>query len=151
MYIWIPSRGRIHADGEDLNQDEFKMSWSPVEMDEVFIGPGSGHDSKDPEDLRPVRSRFSALWQAAGRCCRDNHYRRLSIFSIICGLSCIGAIALKYSVKAKETHRHDPVRAAQLAQKARKFSIISIATLFSILAAVPVLMALVSYLATLKD
>lgn len=91
------------------------------------------------------------MWAAAGRCCRDNYYRRLSIFSIVCGLSCIGAIALKYSVKAKETHRSDPERAAILAQKARKFSIISIATLFSILAAVPVLMALVSYLATFKD
>lgn len=127
------------------------MPWSPAETEDEFINPGSGHDDTDPEDLRPRRSRFTALRHTAARFCRDNFYRRLSIFSIVCGLSCIGAIALKYSVKAKETYRRDPTRAAALAQKAKKFSIISIATLFSILAAVPILMALVSYLATFKD
>lgn len=127
------------------------MSWSPAETEDNFIGPGSGHDSKDPEDLRERRSRFTALWHAAERCCRDNHYRRLSIASIICGLSCIGAVALKYSVKAKETSRQDPALGAVYAQKARKLSIISIVTLFCILAAVPIGLALFSYIATLKD
>lgn len=138
-------------DEENLNQDKFKMSWSAADTEEDFIGPGSGHNSLDPEDLREHRSRISELWQAAGRCCRDNYYRRLSITSIVCGLSCIGAVALKYSVKAKETQRRDPALAAVYAQKARKLSIISIVMLFSILAAVPIFMALFSYLATLKD
>lgn len=143
------SCGRIHENEEDMKEDELKMPGSNEDLE--FIGPGSSLDSKDPEDLQERHSRFTALRHEAGRCFRDNHYRKLAICSIVCGLSCIGAVALKYSVKAKETKRTDPERAAVLTQKARKFSIISIATLFSILAAIPILMALVSYLATLKD
>lgn len=145
------SCGRIHENEEDMKEDELKMPGSNEDLEQDFIGPGSSLDSKDPEDLQERHSRFTVLRHAAGRCFRDNHYRKLAIFSIVCGLSCIGAVALKYSVKAKETKRFDPQRAAVLTQKARKFSIISIVTLFSILAAIPVLMALVSYLATLKD
>lgn len=35
----------------------------------------------------------------AASCCPDSTYRKLAIFSIICGLSCIGVKALIYSVK----------------------------------------------------
>ncbi|KAJ0058636.1 hypothetical protein NL108_018476 [Boleophthalmus pectinirostris] len=129
------------------------MPWTGDEdVGEVIIGPGSGHESEDPEDPRDPKDPSSR--RRGGRlrgCCRDDHYRRLSIISIVCGLSCVGIIALKYSVKAKERQRHDPVAAAVFAQKAKKWSIVSIVCLFALLAAAPVLMALVSYLATLKD
>lgn len=127
------------------------MAWSDnvsVEMEDNFIKTGSGHDSKDTDSSR--HNSHNALRHKAARCCYGDHYRRLSIISIICGLSCIGCIALKYSVKAKET-RHDPARSEMFAKKARKFSIISIVVWFSVLASIPILMALISYLATLKD
>lgn len=80
-------------------------------------------------------------------CCADRYYRRLAICSIICGLSCIGCKALIYSVKAEE----DPERATEFSRGAKKFGIISIVLWFSFLASIPILLALVSYLLTLKD
>ncbi|KAJ0000940.1 hypothetical protein NQD34_005960 [Periophthalmus magnuspinnatus] len=128
------------------------MPWSEEDVEEVIISPGSGQDSTKQDNPSARRhGRFDALRRAAGSCCRDNHYRRLAIFSIMCGLSCIGIIALKYSVKAKERQRHDPESAAIFARKAKKFSIISIVTLFVTIGMALALMALVSYLATLKD
>lgn len=120
-----------------------------VDEEEDFIKIGSGHEYTDTDSSR--HNSHGALRQQTGvNCCYGDHYRRLSIISIICGLSCIGCIALKYSVKAKEARR-DPVRSAKFAKKAKRFSIISLLVWFSILALIPVLMALVSYLVTLKD
>ncbi|KAG7238937.1 hypothetical protein INR49_030484 [Caranx melampygus] len=76
-------------------------------------------------------------------------HRCLATWSIICGLSCIGIKALIYSVKA-ETAK-DPEAAIVFSRRAKKFSIISFVVWISILASIPALMALFSYLATLKD
>lgn len=77
------------------------------------------------------------------------YHRCLATWSIICGLSCIGIKALIYSVKA-ETER-DPEAAIVFSRRAKKLSIISFVAWICILASIPVLMALFSYLATLKD
>ncbi|XP_072298238.1 transmembrane protein 265-like [Eucyclogobius newberryi] len=133
------------------------MPWSSSQEEEdagdEFINPGSGHAAEDPEHGGTPRrhSRLSALRHAVRGCCRNDHHRWLSIMSIVCGLSCIGIVALKYSVKSEERQKHDPGRAAAFARKAKKFSIISIVVLFVIMATFPGLMALVSYLATFKD
>lgn len=82
-------------------------------------------------------------------CNDDPYHRKLAICSIICGISCIGIKALIHSVKAEMTT--DPEKATEFLNKAKKNSIISIVTLVSILAAIPILMALISYLLTLHD
>ncbi|XP_013885687.1 transmembrane protein 265 [Austrofundulus limnaeus] len=77
---------------------------------------------------------------------RNNKYhRRLAMCSIICGVSCIGIQALTYSFKAEHTGNR------ATAEKARKYSIISIVVFFSIIVSIPILMALFSYLVTLGD
>lgn len=45
----------------------------------------------------------------------------------------------------------DPERAREFSRGAKKFGIISIVLWFSFLASIPILLALVSYLLTLKD
>lgn len=82
-------------------------------------------------------------------CCNDKFHRKLAICSIICGISCIGILALKNSVKAKATN--DPQRSKEFLRRAKKYGIISIVTWVSILASIPILMALISYLITLRD
>lgn len=81
--------------------------------------------------------------------CDDKHHRKLAVCSIVCGCSCIGIHALINSVKAETTE--DSNRAAEHLRQAKKFGIISIVTWVSILASIPVLMALISYLLTLQD
>lgn len=51
--------------------------------------------------------------------------------------------------QAEETP--DPERAARFSQRAKKLSIISIVVWLTILALIPILMALISYLLTLRD
>ncbi|XP_041094586.1 transmembrane protein 265-like [Polyodon spathula] len=84
---------------------------------------------------------------------RPSHeeYRTLSIASVICGISCIGVLAVINSVKASERRSYDPERAELLASKARRFAILSILVFVGILVLVPLLMALVSYLLTIVD
>ncbi|XP_029996213.1 transmembrane protein 265-like [Sphaeramia orbicularis] len=82
-------------------------------------------------------------------CCNDKFHRKLAICSIICGISCIGILALKNSVKAKASS--DPERSKEFLRRAKKYGIISIVTWVSILASIPILMALISYLVTLKN
>lgn len=45
----------------------------------------------------------------------------------------------------------NPQRAEEFSQRAKKFGIVSIVVWFSLLASVPLLMALVTYLLTLQD
>ncbi|KAJ8414203.1 hypothetical protein AAFF_G00050730 [Aldrovandia affinis] len=78
-------------------------------------------------------------------------YKRLAIGSIICGISCIGICALINSVKVRERRVSDPEKAQMYSNKARKLSLIAIAVWVGLLILIPVLMALVSYLLTLKD
>ncbi|KAJ8245907.1 hypothetical protein GJAV_G00261570 [Gymnothorax javanicus] len=78
-------------------------------------------------------------------------HRRLAIGSIICGISCIGAYALINSVKARERRELDPEKAQMYSDNARKFSIIAIGLCLGLIILIPVLMAFVSYLLTLKD
>lgn len=87
--------------------------------------------------------------QGTTTCCNDRFHRKLAICSIICGISCIGILALKNSVKAKATS--DPQRSKEFLRRAKKYSLISIVTWVSILASIPILMALISYLVTLND
>lgn len=82
-------------------------------------------------------------------CCSRENHRALAIWSILCGLTCIGMKSLINSVKAEKTS--DPNDKAKFLQKAKKYGIISIVTWVSILALIPLLMALISYLLTLQD
>ncbi|XP_037545147.1 transmembrane protein 265-like [Nematolebias whitei] len=81
--------------------------------------------------------------------CNHKHHRRLAVCSVICGLSCIGIHALKYSFMAE--HARGTEKAKNLSRRAKKWSVISIVTWVSIIVSIPILMALFSYLATLKD
>lgn len=85
----------------------------------------------------------------AASCCRDNHYRRLAVCSIICGISCIGIKSLINSVQAEREPNH--AKAAEFTRRARKLGIISISTWVCILVLTPLLLGLGSYLVTLRD
>lgn len=102
---------------------------------------GSGDAQNDDSNNQTTGKVFS--------CCKDKHHRKLAVCSIICGCSCIGIKALINSVQAEATG--DPVMAERHLRKAKKFGIISIVTWISILAAIPILMGLISYLLTLFD
>ncbi|XP_028670780.1 transmembrane protein 265-like [Erpetoichthys calabaricus] len=105
---------------------------------------GGHRDSKETTPLNGDEATPSV-----SRC--HNDYRKLSIVSIICGLSCVGIMALINSVKAQEKRTSDPELAEQCALKARKFSILAILLWVAILVLVPTLMTLVSYLLTFID
>ncbi|XP_037112010.1 transmembrane protein 265-like isoform X1 [Syngnathus acus] len=81
--------------------------------------------------------------------CDDKYHRRLAVWSIVCGVSCIGIQALINSVKAEMEPKQES--AARLSRRARRLGIISIVALICILILIPVLMALFSYLVTLKN
>ncbi|KAI4822347.1 hypothetical protein KUCAC02_007899 [Chaenocephalus aceratus] len=85
---------------------------------------------------------------AAASCCEDRNHRILAICSIICGLSCIGIPALINSVKAENTTGQER---NNFLKRARKCGIISIAVWFAILVSIPILMAIISYIITLKE
>lgn len=123
------------------------MSAAPQTRDNVVVEevsldllPGSGENQNHRE---------ASLWWDSAPSCHDRNFRRLAYCSIICGISCIGIFALVNSVKAEESR--DPARAARLSRRSRNLSIISILTWLGLLALIPCLMALVSYLLTLKD
>lgn len=105
--------------------------------------------SSDPQNKDTCNPVSGISGKTAASCCNDKHHRNLAVCSIICGISCIGISALINSVKAEQ----EPNQAAaeKFSQRAKKFGIISIATWVAVLVLTPVLMALVSYLITLKD
>ncbi|KAJ8364408.1 hypothetical protein SKAU_G00132390 [Synaphobranchus kaupii] len=78
-------------------------------------------------------------------------YRWLAIGSIICGISCIGICALINSVKVRERRESDPEKAQVYSDDARKLSFIAIAVWIGLIILIPVMMAIISYLLTLKD
>uniref|UniRef100_A0A672H135 Uncharacterized protein n=2 Tax=Salarias fasciatus TaxID=181472 RepID=A0A672H135_SALFA len=86
--------------------------------------------------------------QDSAFCCNDRHYRRLAVCSIVCGCSCIGYRALIDSVKAETMAAKDPEAALTLSRRAKKLSIISIGTFIFILALIPALTVLISYVLT---
>ncbi|XP_036373790.1 transmembrane protein 265-like [Megalops cyprinoides] len=98
--------------------------------------PGMGRMSGDQSDIPTGHVR---------------DYRRLAIGSIICGMSCIGIFALINSVKVRERRTSDPEKAQIYSHKAWKFSLIAIAVWVGVIILIPVLMALVSFLLTLKN
>ncbi|XP_034566924.1 transmembrane protein 265-like [Notolabrus celidotus] len=108
---------------------------------------GSGDDLHN--DSSPQTTSSTRRCPAFSSCCKDRHYRKLAICSIVCGVSCIGIKALISSVKAEVTK--DPKEADVHLRQAKKWGIISVVTLVAILASLPILMALISYLLTLKD
>lgn len=127
------------------------MSDSPqtqIMMDEevpLNTIPGSG-DTKNNNICNQV---ISSNGRTAASCCDDKYHRKLAICSIICGISCIGIKSLINSVKAEKTT--DLEEAAKFSQRAKEFGIISIVTWVVILALIPILMAVISYLLTLQD
>ncbi|XP_069044393.1 transmembrane protein 265-like [Lepisosteus oculatus] len=78
-------------------------------------------------------------------------YRALAIASIICGLSCLGVLALISSVKVRERRERDPESAQVHSRRARNYSAAALAALVGLIALALVLMALVSYLLTLVN
>ncbi|XP_029364906.1 transmembrane protein 265-like [Echeneis naucrates] len=113
-----------------------------VHMEDVPLRTitGSGDSSTQESSSRG--------WTAAS-CCSDKYHRKLAISSIICGISCIGINALINSVKAETTE--DQAEKSKFSLRARKLGIISIVAWVSFLAMCPILLALFSYLATLKN
>ncbi|XP_077398179.1 transmembrane protein 265-like [Festucalex cinctus] len=85
----------------------------------------------------------------AAVCGDDKHHRKLAICSIICGISCIGIKALINSVKAEK--ELDQEASARFLHHARRLGLVSIGTWIAILVLTPCLMALFSYVVTLKD
>lgn len=63
-------------------------------------------------------------------------------------ISCALYILILYLIQQAE---EDPENAAEFSKQAKKFSIISIVLWFSLLASIPIFMALISYLLTLQD
>lgn len=55
--------------------------------------PGSGEEQNSLNHA--ISGREAASW------CSDRNHRKLAVCSILCGLSCIGAKALIYSVKVR--------------------------------------------------
>lgn len=110
-------------------------------------GP-SGAAVRAAEEATPLQSVPGSGKNEAPKI-RCNDYRKLAIASIICGLSCVGIIALINSVKARERTSTDPESAQIYAHRARRCSLIAIALWFGLLVLILVLMALVSYLLTL--
>ncbi|KAL3053469.1 hypothetical protein OYC64_005911 [Pagothenia borchgrevinki] len=118
---------------------------SEIKMEEVPLNtiPGTGGTPPNGTTVISISERC-----ATTSCCENRNYRRLAICSIICGLSCIGYKALKYSVKAEYTtgqERNDFLK------QAKKCGIISIVVWFAILVSIPILLAFVSYIVTLKE
>ncbi|KAM6904682.1 transmembrane protein 265-like [Xenentodon cancila] len=107
--------------------------------------PGSCDQQNDDTSNQVI----SSTGRAAKCWCSDVNHRRLAIWSIICGISCIGIKALIHSIEAEK--EPDPENATESLQKAKKLGIISIVTWVSILISIPILMALISYLITLQD
>ncbi|XP_077475379.1 transmembrane protein 265-like [Stigmatopora argus] len=85
----------------------------------------------------------------ATACCQDHHHRKLAIGSIICGISCFGIMALINSVKAEK--ESDAEESSRFSQRSKRLAIIAILLWLALLALAPALMALISYLITLKD
>ncbi|XP_035471122.1 transmembrane protein 265 [Scophthalmus maximus] len=108
---------------------------------------------KSPLKTTPGSADTDTCHRAAGQglasCCHDEHHRKLAVCSIVCGFSCIGIKALISSVEAEQTE--DPETAAKFSRRARRLGIMSIVLWLLFLCLIPVLMALVSYLVTLRD
>ncbi|KAL4658214.1 transmembrane protein 265 [Arapaima gigas] len=77
---------------------------------------------------------------------RIRKYRQLAVWSIICGLSCIGILSLINSVKAQERRNRDPEKARENSRLARKYGFLAIGLWILLIVLTPILMALVSYL-----
>ncbi|KAJ4932600.1 hypothetical protein JOQ06_011018 [Pogonophryne albipinna] len=114
---------------------------SEIKMEEVPLNtiPGTGGTT--------VIS-ISERCAAASCCCEERNHRILAICSIICGLSCIGISALINSVKAENTTGQER---KNFLKRAKKCGIISIVVWFAILVSIPILMAIISYIITLKE
>ncbi|KAF7660568.1 hypothetical protein LDENG_00279870 [Lucifuga dentata] len=112
--------------------------------------PGSGEMEHTQNDTSIQINCCSR--ESAATCCEDKHHRKLAICSIICGISCIGMVALINAVKAKQAQKaDDPNSVKKYSTRARKYSIISIVVWVTILVFTPILMVLISYLVTLID
>ncbi|XP_075998963.1 transmembrane protein 265-like [Genypterus blacodes] len=111
-----------------------------VQMDEdpLNIGPGSGEDTAITMSRQPAAS-----------CCKDRHHRKLAICSIICGITCIGILALINSVKAGEAK--NGTSAKYYSRRARKLGVISIVVWLILLLFTPAFLVLVSYILTLRE
>uniref|UniRef100_A0A3B3TES7 Si:dkey-16l2.20 n=1 Tax=Paramormyrops kingsleyae TaxID=1676925 RepID=A0A3B3TES7_9TELE len=73
-------------------------------------------------------------------------YRKLAVCSIICGISCLGILALINSVRVSVAYTR-----LEFSRQARKYSVIAIVVWVGILVLTPVMMALVSYLLRIAE
>ncbi|KAK5856052.1 hypothetical protein PBY51_007673 [Eleginops maclovinus] len=121
---------------------ESQVSGIQEEVVQLNTIPGTGGTQHNGDTVISISER------CAPSCCEDSHYRKLAISSIICGLSCIGIYALINSIKAENTEGQKRKNASR---KARKLAIISIVVWLAILASIPILMALISYIITLQN
>lgn len=130
------------------------MSAQSATMEDILLTavPGTGDTTDAPNDTTCLQViTCCGHDHTVPSCAKDRDYRRLAISSIICGLSCIGILALVNSVKAREARKTTPEKAKQYSQRAKTFGIISIVVWVVILVLSPLLLVLVSYLLTLID
>lgn len=97
--------------------------------------------------LASISQRITSRWPF----CQDREHRRLAIYSVICGLSCVGVTALIYSVKARERRQTDPEKAQQYSDKARCRALVAIALGIAFPVFLVLLVIFASYLLTLID
>ncbi|KAL2100959.1 hypothetical protein ACEWY4_002720 [Coilia grayii] len=113
------------------------------------------HCSSSHGCMFAMKQQVGSLRQSITSCCSccppDPHHRKLAIASIICGLSCVGATALIYSVKAEERKQCDPQNAQLYSDKAKCRAVTAIALGVAIPILLMVLVILGSYLLTLID
>ncbi|KAG5279747.1 hypothetical protein AALO_G00081160 [Alosa alosa] len=94
--------------------------------------------------LDSLSQRITSLWPF----CRDRDHRRLAIYSVVCGLSCVGATALIFSVKARERRRADPESAQIYSDKARSRALVSILLCLALPFLIAAVVIFASYLLT---
>lgn len=66
---------------------------------------GAPHDSSSQKQPLPIRECLASISQritSRWPFCQDRDHRKLAIYSVICGLSCVGVTALIYSVKVQQ-------------------------------------------------
>ncbi|XP_066497925.1 transmembrane protein 265-like [Hoplias malabaricus] len=106
------------------------------------------HDGCDPES--------GLMHSSTGQRHKNSDYRVLAISSIICGLSCIGILSLINSVKARAINkgqlRVDGEKTGKkYSKKARNYGILAIVLWLVLLALLPLLLGLLSYILTFID
>lgn len=124
----------------------------PKEIDEEVGLNTDTTDESDAPSVGTCRETIVSCGQTVLSRFRDEDHRKLAIGSIICGLSCLGIVALISSVKARIARKAGDIeRNRRHSYQAKKYAIWSIVGFVLILVCTPILLGLISYLVTFID